>query len=155
MNDASAPIRHILVPHDFSETAEKALGLALELAGKLGATVTVLHAYEVPTYGFAEGVAMTPALGGEVERAAQAGLDEVAGRARRSGLEVHAILRQGPVCNEIDLAAKEHDIGLIVMGTHGRQGIARMLLGSTAEKVVRTAPCPVLTVHGPEGAAAE
>ena len=59
-------------------------------------------------------------------------------------------LRQGVAWKEIVALAKDSKAGLIAMGTHGRRGVARMLLGSVAEKVVRTAPCPVLTVHGPE-----
>jgi len=83
-------------------------------------------------------------------RAAATALEGVAARTRKPGLEVHSVLRQGSAWSEINAAAKEEKADLVVMGTHGRHGLARALLGSVAEKVVRTAPCPVLTVHGPD-----
>ncbi len=143
-----ATAKHILVPHDFSDTAEGALTYALDLAEKLGATVTVVHTYEVPVYAFPEGPALIPQLAGQLETASRAALDGVVRRATRPGLTVRATLRLGPAWSEIDAAAREGGVDLIVMGTHGRKGVARALLGSVTEKVVRTAPCPVLTVQG-------
>jgi nucleotide-binding universal stress UspA family protein len=142
--------RHILVPHDFSDTAEHALSFALDLASKLGAHITVMHAYELPSYAYPEGLALTAELTGNIQRAAQSALEGVLTRARRPGLEIEAQLRQGVAWREIEACAAEKKADLIVMGTHGRRGLARALLGSVAEKVVRTAPCPVLTVHLPE-----
>lgn len=149
----TSSFQHILVPHDFSDTAEKALGYALDLAERLGSRVTILHVYEVPTYAFPEGPTLTLEMVSEIERAAAIALDGVAARARRRpGVNVGTQLRQGTPWKEIDAAAKESSVDLIVIGTHGRRGIARALLGSVAEKIVRTAPCAVLTVHAPEGA---
>jgi|SRR5579884_4307451 len=145
-------IKRILVPHDFSDTADRALAYALALAEKLAARVTIVHAYEVPTYGYPEGPALSLEMASEIERAAKGALENVAARARKPGVEIDTSLRHGPSWSEIDAAAKELDADLIVMGTHGRRGVARALLGSVAEKVVRTAPCPVLTVHGSEAA---
>jgi nucleotide-binding universal stress UspA family protein len=142
--------RHILVPHDFSDTAQQALAFAVDLAAKLGAKITIVHAYEVPSYGYPDGVALTAEVADGIRRAAETALEGVAARTRRPGLEVQALLRQGPAWSEINACARESHAELIVMGTHGRHGLARALLGSVAEKVVRTAPCPVLTVHGPE-----
>ncbi len=136
--------RHILVPHDFSETAQTALSYAMELAAKLQARLTVLHAYELPSYGYPEGLAMTPEVVENIQRSSELGLEAVVAKARQSGIAVAQVLRQGPAWSEIDAVAKESRVDLIVMGTHGRQGISRALLGSIAEKVVRTAPCPVL-----------
>lgn len=144
--------RHILVPHDFSDTAEHALSFALDLAGKLEARITVLHAFEPPNYGYPDGLTVTVEVTGNIRRAAQAALEGVVTRVRRPGVEVRAFLREGTPWREIDACAKELQVDLIVMGTHGRQGLARALLGSVTEKVVRTAPCPVLTVRGPENA---
>jgi nucleotide-binding universal stress UspA family protein len=132
--------------------AEHALGFAIELALKLSAKITIVHAYEVPTYGYPDGIAMTPEAVDSIRRAAETGLERVTEHARRPGLEVQALLRQGSAWREIDAAAKEAGADLIVMGTHGRHGLARALLGSVAEKVVRSAPCPVLTVHEHETA---
>jgi nucleotide-binding universal stress UspA family protein len=146
---ASSP-QHILVPHDFGEPAEYALSYALDLAQKLGARVTVVHAYEVmPIVGYGEGILTSAEMLREIENAARAALDDVVKRAARPGLELKSVLRQGSPWSEIVAAAKELHVELIVMATHGRHGLARALLGSVAEKVVRTAPCPVLTVHAP------
>jgi nucleotide-binding universal stress UspA family protein len=142
------PIERILVPHDFSETADAALAMALDLAEKTHARVTILHAYEVPTYVFPESVVATADLVGQIRGAAEEALAAVKERSGRSGVEVDTLLRQGVAWSEIDSAAKELGADLVVIGTHGRRGIARALIGSVAEKVVRTAPCPVLTVHG-------
>jgi nucleotide-binding universal stress UspA family protein len=143
-------IQRILVAHDFSDTAQRALELALAMAEKLGASLTVVHAYEVPTYGLPEGPTMTSEMMAQIERAARTALDGVVDRARRPGARIEGVLRHGPAWSEIDAAAKDAGADLIVIGTHGRRGLARALLGSVAEKVVRTAPCPVLTVHGPD-----
>jgi nucleotide-binding universal stress UspA family protein len=147
---ATSTIQHILVPHDFSETAEKAFDFALDLADKLGAHVTVLHAYEIPTYAFPEGPVLTVEMMAQIERAATTAIDGILSRAsRRSpGVKVKSTLRQGAAWREIDQAAVDLKADLIVLGTHGRRGIARALLGSVAEKIVRTASCPVLTVRG-------
>jgi nucleotide-binding universal stress UspA family protein len=125
-----------------------ALAYAVELGLKLGARITILHAYELPSYGYAEALALTADIVEDIQRTSEEGLESVANKARRPGLEVDKVLRQGPAWSEIDRAATALNVDLIVMGTHGRQGISRALLGSVAEKVVRTAPCPVLTVRG-------
>jgi nucleotide-binding universal stress UspA family protein len=143
-------LRHILVPHDFSETGEHALTFALDLAEPLVARATVLHVYEVPVFAFPESPVVTTDLAGQIEQAARRALDRVVARARRPGVTIDAVLRQGTIWSEIQAAAGEAKVDLIVMGTHGRRGLSRALLGSVAEKVVRTAPCPVLTVRGPE-----
>jgi len=147
---ATSTIQHILVPHDFSETAEKAFDFALDLADKLGAHVTVLHAYEIPTYAFPEGPVLTVEMMAQIERAAATAMDGVLSRAsgRSPGVKVKSTIRQGAAWREIDQAAVDLKADLIVLGTHGRKGLARALLGSVAEKIVRTAACPVLTVRG-------
>jgi nucleotide-binding universal stress UspA family protein len=143
----TSPIRSILVPHDFSETARRALDFALDLAAPLGARVVLMFAYDVLAYGFPEApnLAMDAA---EVDRKAQKALEDLASSARRPGVALEWVVRRGAAWSEINAAAKDARADLIVMGTHGRRGVARALLGSVAEKVVRTAPCPVLTVHG-------
>jgi nucleotide-binding universal stress UspA family protein len=146
----TSDIKHILVPHDFSDTAEHALSFALNLAEKLGSRVTILHVSDVPSYAFPEGPALTVQMIGEIESAAKVALEAVAVRARRPGVALDTQLRQGSPWREIEAAAREMKTDLIAIGTHGRRGLARALLGSVAEKVVRTAPCAVLTVHAPE-----
>jgi nucleotide-binding universal stress UspA family protein len=144
------PFQRILVGHDFSETAESALGLAIDLAQKLKARVVIVHAYEIPVYSFPEGVVLTADAVGSIHEVARKALEGVVGRMHRPGLTVEGMLRQGPAWSEIVAAANETRADLIAIGTHGRRGLAHALLGSVAEKVVRTAPCPVLTVRGPK-----
>ncbi|HXN33773.1 MAG TPA: universal stress protein [Polyangiaceae bacterium] len=146
----STIIKHILAAHDFGETAQGALDYALDLAEQLKARVTVVHAYEIPVYGFPEGFALTADVAGRIQEIASKALEGVVQRAQRPGVQVDAMLRQGSAWSEIGAAASETNAGLIVIGTHGRRGLAHALLGSVAEKVVRTAPCPVLTVHAPK-----
>jgi nucleotide-binding universal stress UspA family protein len=141
-------IQRILVAHDFSDTAQSALDLALSLAEKLDAAVLVMHAYEIPTYGLPEGPVMTVEMVKDIETAARTALDGVVARAQRPGISVKAVLRHGPAWSEVEAVARETKADLVVVGTHGRRGLARALLGSVAEKVVRTAPCAVLTVRG-------
>jgi universal stress protein A len=148
-------INRILVPIDFEETSLAALAYAGTLARSLGTTVTLVHvfddvfaaaAYTPDVYAplppqVRERVmgelqeklaALLPALGGDAHRA-----DVIAGTAA-DGIVEHA---------------REKAIDLIVMGTHGRRGLAHALLGSVAERVLRTAPCPVLTVRHPQAIA--
>jgi nucleotide-binding universal stress UspA family protein len=142
-----AHIKHVLVAHDFGETAQEALVYALDLAEQLKARVTIVHAYEIPIYGFPEGLALNAEVVGRIEAVSAKALEGVVERARRPGVDVDGVLRQGPAWSEIGGAAAEVKADLIVIGTHGRTGLAHALLGSVAEKVVRTAHCPVLTVH--------
>ncbi len=145
----STTIQHILVAHDFGETSQAALTYAIDLAAKLGARVTVVHAYEVPVYGFPEALALTADVLGRIQAAGGEALDGAIDRARQPGISIDKMLRQGPAWSEIGAAALETHADLIVIGTQGRRGLAHALLGSVAEKVVRTAPCPVLTVRTP------
>lgn len=145
----------ILVPLDFSEHSERAVQLAAELARRYQAPLTLFHVYELVPYAAPEGHALyTPpppvtGLFEEFERR----LQEVKARAIDAGAgEVDTLLREGFVAPQIIELAQEKHFDLIVMGTHGRQGISHLLMGSVAEKVVRTAPCPVLTVRLPEAA---
>jgi nucleotide-binding universal stress UspA family protein len=144
-------IRRILVPHDFSDSAERALSYALTFAQKFGGRVTVVHAYEIPTLGASESLVASLEFAEEVAREAGKTLAGIANRARKSNLEVETVLRRGTAWVEINAVAEQMKADLIVMGTHGRKGVSRFLLGSVAEKVVRTAPCPVLTVHAAKG----
>jgi nucleotide-binding universal stress UspA family protein len=140
-------VQHILVAHDFGEPAQGALEFALGLAGKLNAHVTVLHAYDLPIHGL-EGLAAGAALETHVQAAARTALDEIVAQSRDSAVDVESVLRTGPPWSEITATARDMHADLIVVGTHGRRGLSRAMLGSVAERVVRSAPCPVLTVHG-------
>jgi len=145
-------IRRILVPVDFSEKSERALDYAIEFAKKFGASVTLVHAYEIPVYGYGlvdASLVASPDLAARISDAAQKTLDAlVASRADR-GVPIQGILRNGVAWEEIANVAKETHADLIVIGTHGRRGLARALLGSVAESVIRTSDVPVLTIHAP------
>lgn len=144
---ATPKFQRILVPHDFGAPAESALAYALGLADKLGAQLTVLHAYEVPDYGFPDAIVASFEFASEVERRATNALQQIQTRTRGSNREVETMLRRGTPWAEIVGVAESLPADLIVMGTNGRTGMPRLLLGSVAEKVIRSAPCPVLTVH--------
>ncbi len=143
-------IRHIVVAHDFSEAAEHALAYAIVLAEKFDAEVTVVNVYEIPPYGHPEAFVANFDCTLEVECVAASLLAEIEARTIQGKVRVDTSLRRGIPWAEINAAATESKADLIVIGTNGRRGVARALLGSVAEKVVRTAPCPVLTVHVPE-----
>jgi nucleotide-binding universal stress UspA family protein len=141
-----AAIKTILVPVDFSDGSSAALEHAAWLAGKLGAAIHVLHCWEMPSIlrGEAE-----HAYRGAMEHFAATSLASLAANMREKGIEVESFSSElgAPAKTIVQIAKKAHH-GLIVMGTHGRTGLDRALLGSVAEKVVRWAPCPVLSLHG-------
>jgi nucleotide-binding universal stress UspA family protein len=144
-------IRRILCPVDFSRFSQHALQQATALAREFGAELTVLHACAVaPVTSLAPigaPLALEPArLGTEERRAITAELREFIGDAGAAGRPVMTqIVEKDPVAAIVETAAR-WPADLIVLGTHGRSGFERLLLGSVAEKVLRKAPCPVLTV---------
>ena len=140
--------RTILVPTDFSEHAGHALAYAAELAAKLDGTVHLLHVITVPVMGIPEmGIAYASATIEAATKAAQTALDGLIDRYRNRASLAPARLEIGDARDVIDRIAAAIDADLIIMGTHGRRGVSRILVGSVAESVVRTAPCPVLTVR--------
>jgi nucleotide-binding universal stress UspA family protein len=143
-------LQRILVPTDFTETSDHALDWAIELAARLGAAVTVMHAYEIPVVGFPDGALIATAdVASRIADASRTALDRTVEQHRGRGVPIDSVLRQGVAWEEIESVADELDADMIVIGTHGRRGLARALLGSVAENVVRTAHRPVLTLHGP------
>ena len=143
---------HILVPTDLSEGAEAALNYASELANKLGATVHLLNVISVPSLGIPElGVAITSSMIETMVADGQQSIDKLADARRGSVTIGHVLLKVGNPTDMILEAAKEVHADLIVMGTHGRHGLARAFLGSVAETVVRSAPCAVLAIHSGDG----
>jgi nucleotide-binding universal stress UspA family protein len=143
-------VRQVLVPTDFSATADAALDCAFVLAARLGADLQLLHVVDDPF--LAEGmaaeayIAEAPTVRTAMLRDAQARLKH---RSSWPGVDVtvHTEVVFGHNAKTIAEYAAMRNIDLIVMGTHGRTGVAHLLLGSVAERLVRTAPCPVLTVR--------
>jgi universal stress protein A len=146
-----ALVHRILVPTDFSAHAEHAFAYACELAGLYRATLVIGHVYAMPvTYVAGEPVAATaPADVAAMEADLDTALQGLVQQARTAGAaDVEVAVTGGDAAHEIVRVAGEKGCDLIVMGTHGRTGIKHLLLGSIAEKVVRQAGCPVLTVSG-------
>jgi nucleotide-binding universal stress UspA family protein len=145
----SAPFRRILVPTDFSVPAERAWSLAQCLARAADSELVLVHV--VP--GSWLPIARAGDASEAVRKWAAEELEDCAGKALAQGLRVRVALRTGVAYREIVALAREDGADLIVVATLGRGGIGRALLGSVADRVMRLAPCPVLTV--PEPAAGE
>ena len=145
------PIRRILFPSDFSDYAEDAWSYAVRFAKDFDAELHLLHVVSPPPQMvYAE--AMTyDSKDMEESRVADAevALGRLVGAAKSAGLTARSHVRAGVPFHEILEYARTHDIDLIVMATHGRTGLAHALLGSVTEKIVRKAPCPVLTIRHP------
>jgi len=144
------PIKTILHPTDFSEHSEHAFRLACELARDYGARVVVAHAITLQLYGSLEtGPLVADPL--VIEAELRARLEAV--QLPDPAIVVERRLCKGDAAAEIVALAGDINADVIVMGTHGRGGVGRLLLGSVAEAVLRRAPCPVLTVRVPFPAA--
>jgi len=147
-------LKRILVPVDFSEFGKPALTYACEFARRFASDLHLLHVVEdiypmVPEAGM-----LLPAQGdylAELQASARKALEKLPDPEHCHGIpEIIRSVQTGTPFLEVIRYAKEHDIDLIVVGTHGRSGLVHMLMGSVAEKIVRKAPCPVLTVR-PQG----
>ena len=140
-------MKRIVCATDFSTTSEAALAEAERLAGQLGAELVLLHvAVEAPLW--REGI-YTPEVRKVFESQRQWAVETLAARAAAlgaNGVPGRVLVKSGSPWREIIDTARDEGAELIVIGTHGRSGLNRMLLGSVAERVVRQAPCPVLTV---------
>jgi nucleotide-binding universal stress UspA family protein len=148
-------VNSILLPTDFSECARRAVPVAAELARLLGARILCLHVVEpvMPAVGWtptAVGPLPVADMGEQLEEAAERELPRFAGRAEFEGLDVEDVVVHGEAAAEIVRVANERGCGMIIISSHGRTGIGRILFGSTAESVVRHAHCPVLVIKPPE-----
>ena len=148
MSNQAVAFKRILVPTDFGDAAGRAVDVAIDLAKKYGATITLLHVYELPVYPYPE-VSILPDIDfvTPIREAAQKELSKAFAEVQKSGCEARAELACGVAWSEILWEAEREHADLIVMGTHGRKGVMHALLGSVAEKIVRTAKIPVLTVN--------
>jgi nucleotide-binding universal stress UspA family protein len=147
-------LKQILVATDFSEPSDAALAYGRELAIRFNATLHVLHAAQnvyINTFGAENYAAIAPDLQRQIEEDASRRLGELLIDSDKSGPNaISAIMTAASPAFAIVDYAKDHDIDIIVMGTHGRGALAQLVMGSVAERVVRLAPCPVLTVRHPE-----
>ncbi|MDH5675819.1 MAG: universal stress protein [Myxococcales bacterium] len=150
------PVKTILCPTDFSPCSDAAIGLAVELAKELGASIHLVHIFQLPFYvGWEDGPATVAATGeflDELRQRSGEKLEEAAERCRQAGVQVTTEQADGvPHARVLELGDKAD---MIVMGTHGRTGLPRLVLGSVAERIVRLAKCPVLTVPSADEAEA-
>lgn len=143
-------IKKILFPTDFSEGAKNAIPYAVDMAKAYGAKLYLLHViYDIAT---ASGLhvphASVDEMYSEMQATAQRELERFGLREREGLKDVEHSIKRGVPYEEILKFAQDNNIDLIVIGTHGRKGLDRVLFGSTAERVVRNSSCPVLTVRG-------
>lgn len=145
-------IRKILVPLDFSQCSTHALDYALGMAEAFGASVILLHIVEPAAVSSENYLNVTPMLDESHQQLLEAGRERLADLSQKHmghKIPTESLVRIGRAPSEIADTAEALGVDLIVMGTHGYSGIKHALLGSTAEKVVRHAVCPVLTVRHP------
>jgi nucleotide-binding universal stress UspA family protein len=147
-------LKHILVATDFGEASDAALTYGRALARNFNSTLHLVHVVShmsSAVYGAEGYIVSVPELQQEIEDAARTHLDELLVDNDEPPLLSRAVLitSNAPAFAIVDYAKQEH-VNLIVTGTHGRGAVAHLLMGSVAERVVRTAPCPVLTVRHPE-----
>ena len=144
-------LSRILIPTDFSASSDAALEYGKLLAEEFGASLHLLHVLEEPSTAGAWGseayMVELPRMRAAAQGEAEARLDQVFTPSERERLRVSAEIADGPAARTIVDVASRRAIDLIVMGTHGRTGIAHLLLGSVTEKVLRTSSCPVLAVR--------
>lgn len=145
----------ILVPHDFSSSANHAAALARDEAKLHGARLLLLHVIDLPTAIKPDTVIVPDATGAPINvreyavSSAEAHLQDIVARLAKDGATATSFVRVGNPVDEITRFIDEEKVSLVVMGTHGRTGLQHLLVGSVAERVVRTATCPVLTVRHP------
>ena len=146
-------IRSVLLPTDFSECAAHALPYAAHFTREQNAALICVHVIEplVPAIGHSGMTEPLPTadLSEQMESTAARELPKLADTPECAGLEVREVIARGDAASEIVRVARENDVDLIVISSHGRTGINRLLFGSTAESVVRHAHCPVLVIKPP------
>jgi len=147
-------VRSILLPTDFSDCANFALPYAAGIARATGASLLAVHVVEtvVPAVGYSGMSEPLPIadISEQLEESAEREMPRVAEREECVGLNVEEMIVHGDAATEIVRVARERRVDLIVISSHGRTGLGRILFGSTAEAVVRHATCPVLVVKPPQ-----
>jgi len=145
-------IKKVLHPTDFSDNSQKALEYAVAICEWHKAELTLLHVSEVLEFALPEYYMDRDEASRQLKErkdAAKKELGKIAAEHSKTGLRVNVLVAAGKPFIEIIRVAREQNMDMIVLGTHGRTGLAHILIGSTSEKVVRKAPCPVLTIRPP------
>ncbi|MBU1239280.1 universal stress protein [Myxococcota bacterium] len=143
-------INKILCPVDFSDNADHALQYALAFAQAHDAELTLIHAVENPVLVSLDYPVLPYGNVNDLAKSAQHKLDEILVRIKQEHEKVLSKVTIGTPFIEIIQYARNHEVDMIVLGTHGKSGLAHVLMGSVSERVVRKAPCPVLTIKHPE-----
>jgi nucleotide-binding universal stress UspA family protein len=141
--------RHILVPVDFEASSKRALEVAIDFALQFDAKLTLFHAWDTPATAYAN-FYVSGDLWSFLEEAAKKQTAETLAEVRKRVPNADSVVAFGPAGYEILRAIEPQKVDLVVMGTHGRQGLGRVFLGSVAEKVVRGSSVPVLTIRAGE-----
>lgn len=144
-------INKILVPVDFSDYSVNAVSYAVDFAGKFDAKIYLIYIVEPMLYpaDFSMGQIAIPDVNEDLVKRAEDELKSLAKNHLEGKVDYELIIKTGRPFIEIIETADQHDIDLIIISTHGHTGVEHLLFGSTAEKVVRKAPCPVLTLRLP------
>ena len=144
-------IKKVLVPIDFSDYSKNSLRYAVNFAKQFDAEIYLIYVVEPVIYppDFSMGQIAIPSVNAEWDERAKEELENLAKTEIPEGVNVKTILKNGKPFLEIIDTASEENIDLIIIATHGHSGVEHILFGSTAEKVVRKAPCPVLTLREP------
>jgi len=144
-------IKKVLVPIDFSDYSKSSLRYAVNFAKQFNAEIYLIYVLEPVIYppDFSMGQIAIPTVNAEWDERAREELENLAKTEIPEGISVKTILKNGKPFLEIIDTATEENIDLIIIATHGHSGVEHILFGSTAEKVVRKAPCPVLTLREP------
>ena len=144
-------INKVLVPIDFSDYSKSALRYAVNFAKSFNAEIILIYVVEPVIYppDFSMGQIAMPSINTEWDDRAKDELQKLAKSEIIGAVKVKTIIKTGKPFVEIIETAKEENVDLIIIATHGRSGVEHILFGSTAEKVVRKAPCPVLTLREP------
>lgn len=142
-------LKRILVPTDFSESARHALGYGMSFASEYGAELVLLHVVEAVPAGYASELFPVPMaeVFQQVSSYARGELARLTAEAAQKGIATRELVVQGKPSAEIVRVAREESVDMIVLGAHGKGVLDKALFGSTTERVVRKAPCPVLTCH--------
>jgi nucleotide-binding universal stress UspA family protein len=145
------PYKALLVPLDPCGCAEVVLARAIELAQALHARLVLLTVVNVPAGVHLDDLARGGTVRDNLRAEAETRLNELAALARPKVAQVDAVLRFGEIVPTVLAEVEAHGAGMIIMGTHGRTGLRRVLLGSVAESVIRQSSVPVVVIHAPEG----
>jgi nucleotide-binding universal stress UspA family protein len=144
-------IKKVLVPIDFSDYSKSSLRYAVSFVKHFNAKLILIYVVEPIIYppDFSMGQIAIPTIGLEMDKRAAEELDKLASKEIPANIEVKKKIKTGKPFVEIIETASEEDVDLIIIATHGHTGVEHILFGSTAEKVIRKAPCPVLTLREP------